>query len=130
MTQYGPIFRRYALTVKRNGNKHCPLSEVDKTLAYIAEALKGKEYKYDVEPVFERDSRGTLHAHASVRTNGPFLYRRLQLKNWHIFFEELLTEKDLKKWQNYLKKEDLKVPLIQQSDAIYYYNHHNGFLEV
>jgi hypothetical protein len=128
MQNDGPIYRRYAVTVKRNGNKHCPLSEVDKTLKHIGECLKNKGYICLVGPIFERDSRRVLHAHLTVRTEKSFLYTKLRLKNWHIFFEELLTDNDLNKWNNYLKKENLSIPQIQQQDAQEYYNTYNGFI--
>lgn len=123
----GTKLREYALTVKRNGNTHCPLTEIDKTLAHIRDSLRSKDLQPISRLAFERDSRGTLHAHARVQCR-PFLYTRVRLKNWHIYFEELLTQEDIKKWDQYLKKSPLSIPLIQQYDAQKYYSKHNGFI--
>lgn len=119
--------RHYALTIKKNGNKHCPLSEIDKTLKYIGASLKAKDYKPTVDFVFERDTRGTLHAHGAVRCR-PFMYSRVRLNNWHIFFEELKTLADQQRWLKYLKKSPQRIELVQQDDAKKYYNSHNGFI--
>lgn len=115
--------RLYAFTVKDN-RKGCYGSQAEYEEWRRKAALNG--FKVDCM-YYEIDTLDKLHIHGVATAREGFYVRRVCPNGYHVKVEVIESDRDLKKWANYIAKEWVCDELVDQMLVRHYCRHNYVF---